>query len=93
MQHVTSCSWWHLVFNLVVQLVLGLPLEMVHGTARTAIIYGAGVLAGKLIHSQHGVTTPYLCQGLCPPPCWTRARVWWVLVAGCTGDITHDMTS
>ena len=37
------------MFNLVVQLVLGLPLEMVHGTARTAIIYGAGVLAGNLI--------------------------------------------
>ena len=49
--NLTPCSWWHLVFNLVVQLVLGLPLEMVHGTARTAIIYGAGVLAGKLIHS------------------------------------------
>ena len=48
--NLTSCSWWHLVFNLVVQLVLGLPLEMVHGPARTAIIYGAGVLAGKLIH-------------------------------------------
>ena len=48
--NLTLCSWWHLVFNLVVQLVLGLPLEMVHGTARTAIIYGAGVLAGNLIH-------------------------------------------
>ena len=48
------------MFNLVVQLVLGLPLEMVHGTARTAIIYGAGVLAGNLIHIYTGVTTLFI---------------------------------
>ena len=55
--NLTPCSWWHLVFNLVVQLVLGLPLEMVHGTARTAIIYGAGVLAGKLIQLAWSTST------------------------------------
>jgi len=37
---------WHLIFNLGIQLVLGLPLEMVHGSGRVATIYMSGVLAG-----------------------------------------------
>lgn len=41
-------SWFHLGFNLVVQLLVGLPLEMVHGSARIACVYLAGVLAGSL---------------------------------------------
>ena len=41
-------SLWQLVFNLSLQTVLGLPLEMVHGSARLGLIYGAGVLAGSL---------------------------------------------
>lgn len=35
-------------FNLLVQLLVGLPLEMVHGSSRIACIYFAGVLAGSL---------------------------------------------
>lgn len=35
-------------FNLVVQLLVGLPLEMVHGSGRVALIYMAGVVAGSL---------------------------------------------
>lgn len=41
-------SWFHLGFNLLVQLCVGLPLEMVHGGGRVACIYFAGVLAGSL---------------------------------------------
>jgi rhomboid-related protein 1/2/3 len=37
-----------LTFNLLVQLVVGLPLEMVHGSMRIGTIYVAGVLAGSL---------------------------------------------
>ncbi|CAH1135982.1 unnamed protein product [Ceutorhynchus assimilis] len=41
-------GWLHLGFNLVVQLLVGLPLEMVHGSDRVALIYFAGVVAGSL---------------------------------------------
>ncbi|EDW30109.1 GL22503 [Drosophila persimilis] len=41
-------SWLHLGFNVLTQLLFGLPLEMVHGSARTGVIYMAGVLAGSL---------------------------------------------
>lgn len=42
------CSWFHLAFNLIVQLLVGLPLEMVHGSARIGCVYLAGVLAGSM---------------------------------------------
>ena len=41
-------GWIHLFFNVSMQLLVGLPLEMVHGSARLAIIYLSGVLAGSL---------------------------------------------
>ncbi|XP_043280594.1 protein rhomboid-like isoform X1 [Venturia canescens] len=41
-------GWLHLLFNLGVQLVVGLPLEMVHGSLRIGAVYMAGVLAGSL---------------------------------------------
>nr|CAD7406802.1 unnamed protein product [Timema cristinae] len=41
-------SWLHLLFNLVVQVLVGLPLEMVHGSLRIGAVYMAGVLAGSL---------------------------------------------
>lgn len=41
-------GWVHLAFNLLVQLLVGLPLEMVHGSLRICTIYMAGVLAGSL---------------------------------------------
>lgn len=40
--------WFHLGFNLVVQLLFGVPLEMVHGSTRIGCVYLAGVLAGSL---------------------------------------------
>lgn len=39
---------WHLVSNVVVQLFLGIVLELVHGWWRVALVYLAGVLAGSL---------------------------------------------
>ncbi|XP_050337460.1 protein rhomboid isoform X3 [Bactrocera neohumeralis] len=45
---VVHAGWFHLGFNLCVQLLFGLPLEMVHGSGRIACIYFSGVLAGSL---------------------------------------------
>jgi rhomboid-related protein 1/2/3 len=42
------CRVAHLVVNLFVQLLLGLPLEMVHRWWRVLIVYVAGVVAGSL---------------------------------------------
>jgi Uncharacterized membrane protein (homolog of Drosophila rhomboid) len=39
---------FHLVVNLVVQIILGIPLEMVHGWWRVLLVYLAGVVAGSL---------------------------------------------
>lgn len=47
MKYLFYCRWLHLLFNLGVQLVVGLPLEMVHGSLRIAAVYMAGVLAGE----------------------------------------------
>ncbi|KAL4240973.1 Rhomboid-related protein 3 [Mactra antiquata] len=41
-------GWVHLFFNMLIQIVVGIPLEMIHGSCRIAIIYFAGVLAGSL---------------------------------------------
>jgi rhomboid-related protein 1/2/3 len=41
-------GWFHLSFNLIVQVLIGIPLEMVHGSGRIACIYLSGVLAGSL---------------------------------------------
>jgi rhomboid-related protein 1/2/3 len=57
MQHIFKlCRIYHLVVNLLVQLVLGLPLELVHRWWRVLIVYMAGVVAGSLGTS---VTSPY----------------------------------
>lgn len=37
----------HLGLNVVLQLLVGVPLEMVHGATRIALVYVAGVVAGK----------------------------------------------
>ncbi|XP_039965287.1 protein rhomboid [Bactrocera neohumeralis] len=41
-------NWFHLGFNVVIQLFYGIPLEVMHGSARIGIIYCAGVFAGSL---------------------------------------------
>lgn len=52
--------WVHLIFNLTVQLLVGLPLEMVHGSLRIGVVYMAGVLAGiySYINTYAGVYCP-----------------------------------
>ncbi|KDR11872.1 rhomboid-related protein 2-like [Zootermopsis nevadensis] len=47
----------HLAVNLIIQILLGIPLEMVHQWWRVLIIYMAGVVAGSLGTS---VTEPYI---------------------------------
>lgn len=37
----------HLGLNVVLQLLVGVPLEMVHGAARISFVYVAGVVAGR----------------------------------------------
>jgi len=44
-------GYFHIVFNLLVQLMLGLPLEMVHRWWRVLLIYLTGVLFGSLVVS------------------------------------------
>lgn len=39
---------WHLVFNVIIQILLGVPLELVHRWWRVALIYLAGVAAGSM---------------------------------------------
>lgn len=50
-----TCLWFvgisrfiHIGTNILVQVVLGIPLEMVHSWWRVLIIYVAGVIAGSL---------------------------------------------
>ncbi|XP_023243503.1 rhomboid-related protein 3-like isoform X1 [Centruroides sculpturatus] len=38
----------HIFFNLLVQIILGIPLEMVHKWWRVGLVYMAGVIAGSL---------------------------------------------
>ncbi|XP_074653793.1 rhomboid-related protein 2-like [Tubulanus polymorphus] len=53
-------GYTHLIFNLIFQLMLGIPLELVHKWWRVGIVYSLGVIAGSLATS---VTDPsvYLC--------------------------------
>ena len=39
---------WHLLINLSLQLLVGAPLEMSHGTPRVASVYLCGVFSGSL---------------------------------------------
>lgn len=41
-----------MLFNLLVQVLVGLPLEMVHGSLRIGVVYMAGVLAGKIFYQK-----------------------------------------
>ena len=44
-------DWFHLTVNVTVQLILGVPLEMVHGFFRIALIFLAGVFSGSVAAS------------------------------------------
>lgn len=41
----------HLVFNVIVQICLGIPLELVHQWWRVVLVYLSGVLAGSVAQS------------------------------------------
>ena len=44
-------GYFHITFNLIIQLFLGIPLEMVHRWWRILLIYFSGVVAGSLVTS------------------------------------------
>ncbi len=44
--YTLTSRWVHLFFNMLIQLIVGIPLEMVHGSFRIGLIYMSGVLAG-----------------------------------------------
>ncbi|XP_054634828.1 rhomboid-related protein 3 isoform X5 [Dunckerocampus dactyliophorus] len=48
----------HLSLNMAMQLLVGVPLEMVHGAVRIGLIYVCGVLAGSLAVSVTDMTAP-----------------------------------
>ena len=41
----------HLGLNMAMQLLVGVPLEMVHGALRIGLVYVCGVLAGECVVS------------------------------------------
>ena len=41
----------HLVLNIAIQLIVGLPLEMSNSSWRVAFVYLSGVFAGSLVSS------------------------------------------
>lgn len=43
------CSLEQLGFNALLQLMIGVPLEMVHGILRISLLYMAGVVAGECL--------------------------------------------
>ncbi|CAN7985128.1 unnamed protein product [Ixodes hexagonus] len=45
---LTHAGAYHIFFNLLIQLLLGIPLEMVHKWWRVLLVYIAGVVAGSL---------------------------------------------
>jgi len=50
---LTHIGATHMLGNVIVQLILGFPLEKFHGTIRLSIIYELGVLAGALCFGQY----------------------------------------
>ncbi|XP_067230541.1 rhomboid-related protein 3 isoform X2 [Chanodichthys erythropterus] len=48
----------HLGLNMSMQLLVGVPLEMVHGALRIGLVYVCGVLAGSLAVSVTDMTAP-----------------------------------
>uniref|UniRef100_A0A0M3IL34 Rhomboid protease n=1 Tax=Ascaris lumbricoides TaxID=6252 RepID=A0A0M3IL34_ASCLU len=42
-------GFYHLIFNVLTQILLGVPLELVHKQWRIALVYLSGVLAGSLL--------------------------------------------
>ena len=44
-------GYFHIIFNLLIQLLLGIPLEMVHRWWRILLVYFSGVVAGSLATS------------------------------------------
>lgn len=44
-------GFWHISFNILIQLVVGIPLELAHKFERVFVIYIGGIIAGSLGNS------------------------------------------
>jgi len=44
-------GWQHIFFNMIIQCIMGLPLEMIHGPFRVMAVYILGAIAGSLSSS------------------------------------------
>jgi len=57
----------HLSLNMAMQLLVGVPLEMVHGALRIGLVYVCGVLAGGpvLSHTHATITIPLMPKCSC----------------------------
>lgn len=49
-------GYWHITFNLVIQLAVGVPLEIVHGFNPISIVYFGGIIGGAVGNS---IADPY----------------------------------
>lgn len=45
---LVHASWTHISFNLIIQLLVGIPMEMVHGSWRLLGLYVMGIFGGSL---------------------------------------------
>lgn len=52
----------HLSLNMAMQLLVGVPLEMVHGALRIGLVYVCGVLAGGTRTHNAPTTYPFMCS-------------------------------
>ena len=48
---LVHASHKHIFMNTTIQLMVGIPLEMSHGSQRVAIVYAFGVIGGSLASS------------------------------------------
>ncbi|CEF67417.1 Rhomboid-related protein 2 [Strongyloides ratti] len=46
-------DWNHVILNIIALILLGLPLELIHGKMRLSIICFFGVISGGLLHSAY----------------------------------------
>ena len=50
--YLNNFRFSHILFNTIVQCVVGVPLEVTHGAKRVSAIYVTGIIAGRIEHSR-----------------------------------------
>ena len=72
MYQFVMSSYAHMIFNFIVQLLLGIPLDLVHGSELVLLVYQVSTtcIYQDLAHSPHsqlGVAVAALTVGFCIP--------------------------